>query len=321
MTGVNWEDVRSVVEPQVNAEGVHVWPFDAGFPIDVRFFRFARYGDVRPRRHDYFELLYMERGQLKAHIHDSQFDLRTGDLMVMNSTIYHSTSRVAGQPPALAVVLYFMPELITLSDHDGMNAGYLMPFHVQEAQFQHIIPASSSEPAEIAQFMRRIHAELPANSRRARLAVHTYLRMILMQVVNHYSSLKGTSEVFERRQVALERLKPLFAALEVNYAEPITLAEAAALVRLSKPRFMGLFKEATGSSFVHYLNGFRIAKAQQLLESTEMPIADIACEVGFCDQSYFGLIFRRHVNMTPLQYRFKATKLTDDLAHLSTRAS
>jgi transcriptional regulator GlxA family with amidase domain len=54
------------------------------------------------------------------------------------------------------------------------------------------------------------------------------------------------------------------------------------------------------------LNHFRIAKAQELLSSTNKSIADVGIEVGFCDQSYFGLTFRRHTQMTPMQYRNKA---------------
>jgi AraC-like DNA-binding protein len=46
-----------------------------------------------------------------------------------------------------------------------------------------------------------------------------------------------------------------------------------------------------------------IAKAQQLLASTDKSILDISQETGFCDQSYFGLVFRQLVHMTPLQYR------------------
>ncbi len=107
--GIQWVDVRSVVEPQVNAEGIHVWPFDPSFPIDVRFFRFNRLGVVRPRRHDYFEVLYLFRGEMMAHLHDARAALREGELMVMNSTIYHSTSRIPGAAP-LPLVLYFLPK-------------------------------------------------------------------------------------------------------------------------------------------------------------------------------------------------------------------
>ncbi len=33
-----WESLCTVIEPQINADGVHEWPFDPMFPIDVRHF-------------------------------------------------------------------------------------------------------------------------------------------------------------------------------------------------------------------------------------------------------------------------------------------
>jgi len=67
--------------------------------------------------------------------------------------------------------------------------------------------------------------------------------------------------------------------------------------------FMHLFKEVTGHSFVAYLNRFRVARAQQLLAATDRSIADISLDTGFCNQSYFGVIFRRVTGMSPLAYR------------------
>ncbi len=59
----------------------------------------------------------------------------------------------------------------------------------------------------------------------------------------------------------------------------------------------------TGQSFVAYLNSFRVARAQELLASTDQAISEISLETGFCNQSYFGVIFRRITGVTPLQYR------------------
>jgi two-component system response regulator YesN len=74
---------------------------------------------------------------------------------------------------------------------------------------------------------------------------------------------------------------------------------------MSESRFMRFFKHATGQSFVSYLNGVRIAKAQALLASTDQSVAQVSHEVGFCDQSYFGLVFRTHAKMSPLEYRHR----------------
>jgi YesN/AraC family two-component response regulator len=72
-------------------------------------------------------------------------------------------------------------------------------------------------------------------------------------------------------------------------------------------RFMNLFKEVTGRSFVAYLNRFRVDKAKEMLVSTNKQISEIGLETGFCNQSYFGVVFRRVTGVTPLEYRLHST--------------
>jgi AraC-like DNA-binding protein len=153
--------------------------------------------------------------------------------------------------------------------------------------------------------MQRIRMELPAPDPRARLAVKTYLKMILILLVNQYASYAGTVDTFERQQRALERLRPLFEHLEQNFGDPIQVLEAARICGMSESHFMSFFKRATGQSFMAYLNHFRIERAQTLLVTTDKPMSDISQEMGFCDQSYFGTVFRKVVGMTPAAYRSK----------------
>jgi AraC-like DNA-binding protein len=151
--------------------------------------------------------------------------------------------------------------------------------------------------------IQRIKAELPASANRARLAVKTYLKMILMLLVNHYTDYLGTHETFNRKQAAIQRLRPVFDYLEEHYDEPIRVEEAARICATSNSHFMYFFKRVTGQSFLTYLNHFRIAKAQSLLTLTDQSISEISQAIGFCDQSHFGVAFRKLVGMTPLSYR------------------
>jgi AraC-like DNA-binding protein len=72
---------------------------------------------------------------------------------------------------------------------------------------------------------------------------------------------------------------------------------------MSESHFMSFFKRVTGLSFVTYCNHFRIERAQALLARTDESMASISQQVGFCDQSYFGTVFRRIVGMTPATWR------------------
>lgn len=304
-----WENAFSTLDPQINAEGVHNYPFDPVFPVDVRFFNFDQNHDIRMNRHDYFEIFYTESGETVCQIQNRAFPLRAGDLVIISSTQYHTMYPISDQSkrtPVKAAVAYFLPEFIRSTETNGDDIEYLMPFLIQGEDFPYLIRAESGLPEEIFGLIKRMSAELPATRKISRLTVQTYLRMILVLLANHYAAYRGAAQIFHRKQEAIGHLRPLFDFLDSNYHEPITVERAAQITGRSRSNFMWFFKQVTGQSFVSYLTHFRIAKAQEMLAATDRSIAEISYQVGFCDQSYFGYTFRKHVHMTPLQFRQQA---------------
>ncbi|MFZ1129849.1 MAG: AraC family transcriptional regulator [Terriglobales bacterium] len=291
-----------VLDSQVNADGVHVWPFDSRFPIDVVHHLLSGRQPFRMNRHDYIEIVYLNAGELVWQVQDHLVTENKGDLFVIGGSKYHRVTEHSSLQVSVES-LFFHPDLICSALVPSDESEYLSPFRSYDPGFPHVIPANSGVPAEVRGLIARIRKELPANSDRAMLCVKTYVRMILVLLLNHYSSYRSIPPKADRRQRALERFKPLFRFLDGCYADMITPADAAKTVNMSPSHFRRAFKQVTGQSFVLYLNHFRIAKAQELLASTNKSIAEVGMEVGFCDQSYFGLIFRRYAQMTPLQYR------------------
>ena len=73
------KDHFSLVEPQINADGVHVWPFDVSCPVDVLFLTEDGRHNVRMNRHGYFEVLYFCSGSADCHIQDRLLPVGEGD--------------------------------------------------------------------------------------------------------------------------------------------------------------------------------------------------------------------------------------------------
>jgi AraC-like DNA-binding protein/mannose-6-phosphate isomerase-like protein (cupin superfamily) len=294
------KDHFSVIEPQINAEGVHVWPFDVSCPVDVLFLTEDGQHSVRMNRHGYFEILYLCSGSANCHIQDRLLPFNEGDLAIVGSTLYH---RVECQSSPLTIAaLFFEPDLIRCEGGSD-SAEYLTPFLLQDSEFPHIVPAETGIPNQVLELMLRIRSELPPLSPRGRLAVKTYLKMILMLLVNRYASYAGTVETFQRQQRDLDRLLPLFRFLGENCGCAIQVREASRICGMSESHFMSFFKRVTGLSFMKYLNHYRFERSQVLLVNTDQSMASISQEMGFCDQSYFGTVFRRLVGMTPAAYR------------------
>jgi AraC-like DNA-binding protein/mannose-6-phosphate isomerase-like protein (cupin superfamily) len=290
-----------LVEPQIDAEGVHVWPFDALCPVNILFITVDDRRKVRMNRHRYFEVLYLCSGSASCHIQDRLLPFNVGDLAIIGSTLYHRIECKSSKPVTLAA-LYFDPDLIRC-DGASDSAEYLVPFLLQDRNFPHIVQAETGVPRQVLDLMLRIGAELPVSSARTKLVVKTYMKMLLILLVNQYAPYAGTAETYQRQQQNLERLRPLFRYLGENFGNPVQVHGASRICGMSESHFMSLFKRVTGLSFVSYLNHFRIERAQALLARTEVSMADISQQVGFCDQSYFGSVFRRIVGMTPATYR------------------
>ncbi len=301
---VRWEGAAAVVTPQINSAGIHQWPFNPSFPVDVRFFSQGDHQDIRMNRHEYFEFMYVFEGVIKVgvDVDEKCLTVKAGDLLVMGNDLFH---QVSARRDARVVVLFFMPELIRSSDNVGEEIEYLLPLLLQGADFPHIVSRETGIPDQVHNLMLQIYSELPADSSRARLSVKTYLKMILILLVNHYAGHTGERERLDLMRRDLKRLQPLFDYLEQHYQEKLRLRDAARLCGMSNSYFMFFFKRITGQSFVAYLIHFRVAKAQALLINTDISVSEISHAVGFCDQSHLGLAFRNLVGTTPLAYRLR----------------
>ena len=93
------------------------------------------------------------------------------------------------------------------------------------------------------------------------------------------------------------------AYIDEHYAADIALADVAAASNISSSRLSGLFKKDIGSSVMAYRNELRLVKAAQLLLHSNLRIADIGDRVGYSEQAFFSRIFRKHLGMSPRQYR------------------
>jgi AraC-like DNA-binding protein len=305
---MNWEHVDSLVDRRIDTQKTHVWPFKSPFPVDVRFLILDRRQEVPLHRPDHLEVVVFESGELGYEVENSACTLSKNDIIIVGSHIHHRclALRSPGQLPR-TIVLSFLPQTV----HSGIplsdDLQYLMPFNLRVPSVSNVIPANFGVSREIRELIDKIRQELPGATARSQLTIRTYLKVILLILSNYCADHSAGRAVFHRQRDAAARLVAAFEHVQQHYDEPIRVAEVARMCAASTCRFMNLFKEVTGQSFVAYLNRFRVDKAKEMLASTNKPISEIGLETGFCNQSYFGVVFRRITGVTPLEYRLHST--------------
>lgn len=87
-----------------------------------------------------------------------------------------------------------------------------------------------------------------------------------------------------------------------NYGEKISLEQLAAQQCISVSQLKRIFKEQTGFSVITYLTNLRISEAKSLIRESHLNFSQIAVAVGYDNIYYFSSTFKKHTGMTPTEY-------------------
>jgi len=99
-------------------------------------------------------------------------------------------------------------------------------------------------------------------------------------------------------QPVLPAIRRALAIMQANFAEPLTVAQLAAVSGLSPCRFVTVFRRQVGVPPHQYLCRLRVAHARDLLRRG-VSAAETATEAGFFDQSHLSRHFKRICGVTP----------------------
>ena len=98
------------------------------------------------------------------------------------------------------------------------------------------------------------------------------------------------------------KLQPALQWLEQHYHEEVSVPDLAAMCCMSESGFRKRFTEKMGVSPVQYRMERRIEQAKRLMQTSSLPIGQIALLVGFDDLNYFCRVFRKSTGMSTRKY-------------------
>jgi AraC family transcriptional regulator len=149
--------------------------------------------------------------------------------------------------------------------------------------------------------MWAVDDELTAGAR-GRLAAESLAKVLAVHLIRQVLAPRRPER---RRDGTLPRakLRAVVEYIEGHLDVGPSLAEMAALARLSPYHFARQFRAATGLPPHRYVIARRVERAKHLLQTaTELPLAQVAARAGFSDQSQFCQHFKHLVGTTPRQF-------------------
>jgi AraC family transcriptional regulator len=153
--------------------------------------------------------------------------------------------------------------------------------------------------------MWAVDAELTAGCAGGPLAAESLANLLAVQLLRH---VLAPHQPTRRRDGTLPRakLRAIVEYIEDHLDASPTLEQMAAIARLSLYHFARQFRRATGLPPHRYVILRRVERAKQLLQGSQLSVAEVSARAGFSDQSKFCFHFKRIVGITPGQFRTPA---------------
>ena len=173
-------------------------------------------------------------------------------------------------------------------------------------------------PARLAENFRRDDEEVMASGKPKLTIVELFFtdqgipdwfvtnKLPLLDAEGRVIGIMGTVQSFEGKKQVLQpylQIDRALAYIREHFRSGVSITELAEIVHLSPRQLHRKFVETFGASPQAFIMKLRIQAACEALQAEGAQIAEVARQLGFCDQSAFTQHFHRHMGHTPLRYQ------------------
>lgn len=240
--------------------------------------------------HSELELLLITSGKLVFTVNNTPHLCQKGDVVFFSSRIPHATY-TAESAVSYILVQFRLEHYID----DSNNIGKYFNRFINNAE----IPFAILKNEELSHLIKKALRESQTHTKGFGIFIKGAIYEIIALLCREGAITLQNESVSSK----IEKLRPSILYIEENFSKDITLNEISDVQKLNPSYFCRLFKQASGSSFIEYLNFVRVCKSEKLLAQSKKSILEVAYEVGFSSPSYYNRIFKRYKNCTPTQYR------------------
>jgi AraC family transcriptional regulator len=135
------------------------------------------------------------------------------------------------------------------------------------------------------------------------LYAQTAAQMLTVHLLRHYAKAQ-IREVTGR--LSVHQIERITSYVTAHLAQELSLDTLAEQLGFSPYHFARLFRQTTGETPHQFVTRQRLNRAKQMLRETTLPVAYIALESGFANQSHLTRVFRQQIGLTPHDYRRNA---------------
>lgn len=255
-----------------------------------------------PHTHNYTEFGYVVEGQYNAHIDGKEIIFNKGNIFLTDRNTTHNEILYRRNSVVLffSVGNSFFDKTMHHDVYDSETENFIKKFVLGKGfGFIQLIPKEDN--CQVPGLLEKILAELWRPHPGTMHLIIGYLEWILNLIPAEYEIVVQRNDRSNAGNFLFMEIRRY---LENNYQD-ITLNHLISQFGHNMNYFNRLIKAKAGMTFTAFLQNIKLEKAEYLLKTTDLPVEEVARQVGYENLSYFYKIFHKKYNLTPHNLRNK----------------
>ena len=246
--------------------------------------------------HPEIEIIYVQNGSVDCYIGTEKFVLTQGYGLFVNSGVLH---RYEAKDNNLMPNIVFATRVFGEAQ-SRIITKYVKPILDSNISFQILSPHIEWQN-NILNTLKKI---FELQNQNGSFEFETLINLFeLWKIFYDNIQLKSEYQPKSRENLHRSQLQIMMQFIHSNYNKNITLSDIASAVYISKNSALQVFQKGINIPPISYLIQYRLARAAELILSTDKTITSIALETGFENVGYFCRKFKEHYLMTANDYR------------------
>jgi len=278
--------LRNFSVPERISQQYQVELFDARRHFQVKY----------PHRHDFFEVLYLQKGSGVHVIDSNRYEIKPPCVFFLSPGQAH---KLELSHDIEGFIYIFTPEFYLLN-HNNQNRLIEFPYFYTVQQDNPPMLLSSSNDVE---FLSQLFSKGLDEAAKKGDASIDLLRSLLDLILTFCAGLYPKNEGLMTIGKGHLMVKHFYQLVEQNIQNNYSVNQYADMLAVTANHLTQTIRQLTGKTSSEIIKSKQVLEIKRLLVHSSLGVSEIASYMGFADQSYFTKFFKRETGKTPLAYR------------------
>ncbi len=255
--------------------------------------------------HDFFELVYIYRGEAVQYLESGTLNLEEGAICMMNTNFRHGLFIDSEESIVFNVLInrnLLNTSFLNLINENDLFSDFFIESLFSNTEYGDYIYFRKTPSSNVEFLMQSLLEEYILKKPGYHAAMQSYLSLIFTELRRYDAYHSGKPDIADINF-------PAIMSYISSHLEEVTLNSLAKHFHYTPAHLSRLLKQYLGQTFSTLLGDLRLEKAASYLKNTTISIDSIVELLGYYDRSYFNRVFKKKYGCSPHDYRKSNTEV------------